>query len=455
MADDDNSRKYASIADNEENNDDDLDNDAESNQEQVTDSFEMAEEVSERESSRILDLFSSFASPADESNVTEEETTMAETPPPASPPKIRTPGLERRTRGDAPVPIVTEIKSETVKDDESVQERINRMKSGRMTDREKRAFLEASLTAGNRIEDRKPLATGITSPRARVAASAKSTTTTSANTSSSTPSVDSIYREMTKASSNFTIPLRTRFPEVVPAIASQSKKKEYLDMVTNPGRFTQYKATKPGASAPRPVFPIEYRNRVQQTMTSTSTKNKSIKDESENTTNEVISNINTDSQGGGIANPTENLKLVEKARQNIDAMKLLDQDREEMYRRDEAKQATTPEEEEKRERERLMQMIKAQEQYWSNKLARERGVRLGDTNTPTHQRRYVTPQELVLYRRNSLTWNPLEDMPRQKGKGKTTPEKRSGSRDEEPSKKVAAVPDDDASLLDRKVTTVS
>ena len=106
---------------------------------------------------------------------------------------------------------------------ETVQERIQRIKRGEMSSAEKEAFLKSVLSTGNTPATRLPLTSGSNGKSA----------------SASPFPTDSILRNMamgTKAGGSD----KGEEPATTPAMDSQSKKRQYLDMVTDPTRFKTY-----------------------------------------------------------------------------------------------------------------------------------------------------------------------------------------------------------------------
>jgi hypothetical protein len=116
---------------------------------------------------------------------------------------------------------------------ESVQDRINRVKAGKMTEGEKEAFLDSVLTAGNTPESRKPL---IRSSRG------KSEGKLSKKESKASPfPSDSILRNLARGLNADSVQ-KSDFMEKT-MLENQRKKKEYLEMVTDPDRFNRLSTT--------------------------------------------------------------------------------------------------------------------------------------------------------------------------------------------------------------------
>lgn len=129
---------------------------------------------------------------------------------------------------------------------ESVKDRLNRVRSGQMTEDEKQAFLRTALTAGDTSTSRKPLRQELPDDDSRPANS----------TGNATPyPKDSLLTNMARGwgngqnSTETNLPLRGAVWKDGAALEDQKKKKAYFDMVTNPNRFHTYKSsmvTQPG-----------------------------------------------------------------------------------------------------------------------------------------------------------------------------------------------------------------
>jgi hypothetical protein len=142
-------------------------------------------------------------------------------------------------------PVSKEVNVLTLDHRETTQERINRVKAGHMTEAEKKAFLRTALTAGNTPESRLPLVgdgDAATGPAAGNNGNAKGGSG-KRFFASPFPS-DSILRNFARGSAG-------PGSEVSPAsdLDSQKKKREYLDMVTDPDRFKKKKTSLPKAPA--------------------------------------------------------------------------------------------------------------------------------------------------------------------------------------------------------------
>ena len=118
-------------------------------------------------------------------------------------------------------------------DNESVQERINRVKAGKMTVEEKMAFLNAALSTGNTPETRLPLrAPSAEAPPMDIVEQKKSR-------ASPFPE-DPILRSIAGGKDPGPAKLSQQIIDNA-GIDSQKKKREYLDMVTDPHRFDVFR----------------------------------------------------------------------------------------------------------------------------------------------------------------------------------------------------------------------
>jgi hypothetical protein len=144
-------------------------------------------------------------------------------------------------------PVSKEVNVLTLDHRETTQERINRVKAGHMTEAEKKAFLRTALTAGNTPESRLPLVGDGDAATGSAAGNGNSGNARGGGGkrffASPFPS-DSILRNFARGSAG-------PGSEVSPAsdLDSQKKKREYLDMVTDPDRFKKKKASLPKAPA--------------------------------------------------------------------------------------------------------------------------------------------------------------------------------------------------------------
>lgn len=299
-------------------------------------------------------------------------------------------------------PATREVDVHALDKTESVQERINRVKAGKMTPEEKAAFLDSVLTAGSTVEARKPV---IRSKEAEKPVSA-----------SPFPS-DSAFRNIARGNKT-TVPSSSEDNLEY----SQQKKREYLNMVTNPNRFGPYKTYSQNfgpedrpSSAPVPQK-VDASSRtatpVQKKDYSSSSGNRppsrpfepqrplsSVKSSSQDPVQPPMPN-DLGARLGMAAMASENqrqkelLKAEEARREQerqrekerqkfeIQAMEIARQKEEEISmrevevqekRRKQEEEAARRKEQEKSEaEERMAALIKAQEEYWQKKLAAER-----------------------------------------------------------------------------------
>ena len=134
-------------------------------------------------------------------------------------------------------------------DNESVQERINRVKAGKMTIEEKQAFLNAALSTGNTPETRLPLR--------RPTAEAPMDPADKKKARASPFPEDPILRSIAGGKDPGPAKLSQQMIDNA-GIDSQKKKREYLDMVTNPHRFDVLRSP-PANARMNPLSPTQGR----------------------------------------------------------------------------------------------------------------------------------------------------------------------------------------------------
>ena len=119
---------------------------------------------------------------------------------------------------------------------ETPQERIQRVKSGKMTDEEKLAFVSVALSAGE-TKSRMPL-------RQSIPTNLDGTGRGRRRSSASPFPKDSILRDVIFGRGKESDPSVIRQSMAAKELMdSQKKKRDYFDMVTNPNRFKTYKST--------------------------------------------------------------------------------------------------------------------------------------------------------------------------------------------------------------------
>lgn len=245
-----------------------------------------------------------------------------------------------------------------------------------MTEEEKEAFLESSLSAGTTLESRKPLRMAV--PDTEGGAKRR-------GLASPFPT-DSILRNFARGNAT-----TSPYEDVVeaPVLDSQKKKREYIDMVTNPDRFQPARSSKTGG-----VTPISGG-------TSSSDRNTLIPTEAEisSDASDVLDPMPNDlgMRLGAAAIANENLRKQQEAERQKLAMKVEEKRREQQMAAEEIKQkhqdelmrrekeimerrrqeqesvVRTAEAKKNVEKQRLEELMAAQENYWKNKLNLERG----------------------------------------------------------------------------------
>lgn len=272
---------------------------------------------------------------------------------------------------------------------ESVQERINRVKSGKMTAEEKEAFLETALSAGLMADSRNPLRMSV--PEQEL--------TKKRGRASPFPT-DSILRNFARGKNASESPMRDEMLESA-VFDSQKKKRQYLDMVTNPDRFAHYKSAPKGTRTG--VAPISGAAEGSERKTL-------IPDNSSLDLLDIIKPKVLDPEPSGVdpmpvdlgarleaaASANEKIRTIQEAeRQKLSAQveerrqeskmqmeelakqrqnDLARREREvmEQRRNEEERLARDMQERKQAEQKRLGELMKAQEEYWNKKLANER-----------------------------------------------------------------------------------
>ena len=243
--------------------------------------------------------------------------------PSSAPPPLR--------MGENPLTKEVDVHS-TIDHKESVQERINRVKSGKMTEFEKQAFLQTALTAGNTAESRKPLLDGTkeSSEKKKIFASPFPT--------------DSILR-------NFVSGGKQAVSAEEKLLSSQKKKREYLDMVTNPNRFNRYRLPERGDGGH--ASPPDLGARLGAAAL-------------------VNENLRQQKQKQQLERKRRSEEETKKRQVEVRQFEFRQAERKKLF---DTKRQQEEDEKDRAERERLEQLIKAQEEYWNKKLAKERSAR--------------------------------------------------------------------------------
>lgn len=276
-------------------------------------------------------------------------------------------------------PVSKEVNVLSMDHKESTQERINRVKSGLMTEAEKKAFLQTALTAGNTAESRRPL-------RDESAVLDSAGSSKKRFFASPFPS-DSILRNFARGGKNAS--------DNVAELDMQKKKREYLDMVTSPDRFHVYRANPSGSppSSPSKTPIPDLRSMELKTSQPASSPIDSVPPSAP-----LPSDLGA--RLGVAAMASESLRQQQEQERRKELQEKMDLDRRqyeqravdlrdwqvqmasfEMQQRElriKEEQSRLKEEESKREAEkaRLDALMKAQEDYWSKKLAAEKASRI-------------------------------------------------------------------------------
>ena len=241
----------------------------------------------------------------------EEAVIIEETPP--APPKLRM----------AENPTTKQVDAYALA--ESVQERINRVKSGKMTDDEKQAFLRTALTAGATIEQRQPLI----APKKEEPKKPKKTNNT-------TPLI-----------------LKTN-----PTDEARKQKQAYVDMVTNPDRFKSKAIPPKDTAAAAPSSSTDLGERLGQAALQMEQNRQ--RQEEERREREW-----QQKEAQRLAMERKQVDLAkERASQQDDAR------RRRLSEQDESMILRSKREKDQVEQQRMQQLIQQQEDYWNKKLGR-------------------------------------------------------------------------------------
>jgi hypothetical protein len=309
-----------------------------------------------------------------------------------------------------------EINVNMLDETESVQDRINRVKAGKMTPEEKEAFLRTALSTGNTPESRLPLRKPVpiyeVNPNNETRAMA-----------SPFPE-DPILRSIAGGKDPGPAALTRQFIDKS-GIDSQKKKREYLDMVTDPHRFDVFRTQASDARTKSPLVSNEANaTETQKELATAPEQPTSLDDSTDSTPPPSLANTPQDMKfpSSDLAERLEAAAIAqeqqrkqqeeEKAKQEeqeeerkreatakaeeeeLRRQKLLEQ-REKEYRerrkKEEEEEARTKAKRKEEEDKRLKVLMDAQESYWQQKLAKEREVRQKMLSEP--QKKLSVPTE--------------------------------------------------------------
>jgi hypothetical protein len=270
---------------------------------------------------------------------------------------------------------------------ESVQDKINRVKSGRMTDEEKQAFLRNTLTKGKAGPLRQPLPTEET-----VRKGGKSTASPFPK-----DSIGHIFGRGKKEDKSWALNEVARLQT-----EDQKKKREYLAKVTDPNRFHSYTVTTRGGGTPSrpsvtpiqstpdatsyatigkpppttppapitPPAPEDLGARLGAAALENSLRQKELQKERERIWEEA--RLEEERRRADLQRQRED----EQARLEAEAA-ARQRERDEAKRRAEEEGRRREQEERRREAARLKELQAAQDEYWRKKLEAERAKREG------------------------------------------------------------------------------
>ncbi|GKY94129.1 hypothetical protein MPSEU_000379000 [Mayamaea pseudoterrestris] len=263
-----------------------------------------------------------------------------------------------------------------ITEDESIQDKINRVKSGQMTEEEKRAFLATALSAGMTPESRKPL---IQPKRME-------------NSSASPFPTDSILRNFVSGK------VKQRKKDISLSSISldlntDAKKKEYIDMIMDPDRFSRRLKNKSNSSSynipSKPTAPATATIPSSPPRAPQQTNNNSIggmedlgarlgmhameeevrrREAEKQRAREKLEHEERERRAA-IQQQEVEQRAAEVARRQQMALKQI----EEQARRQEVEEEQMKKEEAMAaEQERLSALLKQQEAYWTERLAKEK-----------------------------------------------------------------------------------
>jgi hypothetical protein len=342
------------------------------------------------------DLFDGSSTAATSSRVPSSSSSSSSGYPPSIPPL--------RMGED---PVSKEVNVLNLDHRETTQEKINRVKAGFMTEAEKKAFLQTALSAGNTAESRLPLQKDDADKNGGGGSAANS----KRFFASPFPS-DSILRNFARGGK--------MGGESSAELDSQKKKREYLDMVTDPDRFNRTR--KPSTSASASASPTSSEEGDGGTggtgasktpipdLSSMELKTTATSGDAASTSNSAASQAPSLPSDLGVrlgmaAMANESLRRQQEQERRREIQWKMDHERRQHEQRAveltewqqkmagfEAQQRELRVKEEERrmkqetdkrqaEKARLEQLMKAQEEYWAKKLANEKAARrkqLGD-----------------------------------------------------------------------------
>jgi len=234
-------------------------------------------------------------------------------------------------------PTTKEVDVYAIDQKESVQERINRVKSGKMTENEKHAFLQSALSAGNTPESRKPFKADTSDDRKKMFASPFPK--------------DSILRAFARGGKN----------DADIVTASQKVKQDYVDMVTDPDRFHRYKATSSSSTD-------STKGGEQPPVSNMGARLGAAAFADENRRQQQLKE-QEDLEGRRLEYERKSEEMLRKRQ---DEIQQLETQNEQSRRQKELALQQEKERKKKEEEERLQELMKAQDEYWKQKLAKER-----------------------------------------------------------------------------------
>jgi len=306
--------------------------------------------------------------------------------------------------------------------EESIQERIVRVKSGYMTDDEKQAFLNAAMTRKSvQISgDSKPIRQSV--PQSMTASAMKRSRTPSASPKSPYPT-DALWNRVIRGETKETIAKGAS--DMRRKTEDDSAKRKYLEMVTNPDRFSAYKVSSGGTTSTGSIPTTEAASDVLQNLNQAkkklaeeqrlyesgtvpggvatdyfaSTQNlqrapreSQVESSSDESRNDLASRLEAtayaqEQRDVERKRALEELRFAEQARlakerqERDDALLRKEREIMEHKRLEKEKRDKQHAEVLEREEERRKQLQAAQDEYWENKLDAEKKARVAALST--------------------------------------------------------------------------
>ncbi len=319
---------------------------------------------------------------------------------------------------------------------ETVRDRVKRVKSGAMTEDEKLAFLNNALTPrtapgkrGPRIRQAIPDAGDGRTSRRRGGGGGSSSSNSNRNSNSNGNNrTDALWNKVlgnTKSSANDMGRRGNRSPyNIDDVVGSDSAKRQYLDMVTDPNRFASYaamNAPKPSPSVNPNESPVDSNsnsNSNQQTQTndveiekggvidnlkSLQGNDKDDEDDSDSLANRLQSAaIMKEKQDAelkaqrDLERQAEKERIAEAQRQAAEEIRRREEEKIQRAREEQEKLMKQEEEKKVSEENRQKAILAAQEEYWANQLKKNGGGQAGGIGAISNEQKERNLQQVTM-----------------------------------------------------------